>query len=439
MNLRSHHRGKQLAGPAFMNKLPVTLLVLCGATATAIADGKLSGRVTDVNDQPVKDASVVVTGEHGVEATVTTDPTGHYVATVHDGGSYTVTFAFGKTRIGRRVDIPGDGVATLDGMLELGTEIIEIHDRPKPITYAKPKQDPLAIPPYSDRAVLGDYWGKAWLLLDVDARGVVSRVKFLKRPGMDLDDIAVKHAFGLSFEPARDKFGTPSRSYIVWSLEWPAFGWLQDHELSTQRLPRFPGYAQAGTLVRDGRVQLQGGHTIMISGWPECAGGTGLNQGAIHPALRDCSVPDLSRGDASERWIARDSTVPPPVVADAPIIDPVKLREDQIGAANRYRTSAIVATAGTGAVVIGTVIAYLRFRSYSDRVSADQNDHALLPPGQLASDKDGMHGWSLGTTAFAGGALIGAVVSATLWSHASSDLALQPTGSGASLSYAGKF
>lgn len=423
-----------------MNKLPVTLLVLCGATATAVADGKLSGRVTDVNDQPVKDASVVVTGEHGVEATVTTDPTGHYVATVHDGGSYTVTFAFGKTRIGRRVEVPDNGVATLDGMLELGTEIIEIHDRPKPITYAKPKQDPLAIPPYSDRAVLGDYWGKAWLLLDVDAHGVVNRVKFLKRPGYDLDGIAVKHAFGLSFEPARDKFGTPSRSYIVWSLEWPAFGWLQDHELSTQRLPRFPGYAQEGTPEFEGIVQPgQFAHTIMISGWPPCAGGTGLDLGAIHPTLRDCSVPDLSRADAREPWIARDASVPPPVVADAPIIDPMKLREDQLSSARSYRTSAIVATASTGALMLGTVVAYLQLRKYSDRVSADQNDHSPLPPGQLASDKDRMHNWSLGTTAFAGGGLITALISATLWSHASSDLALQPGATGASLSYAGRF
>jgi hypothetical protein len=177
----------------------------------------------------------------------------------------------------------------------------------------------------------------------------------------------------------------------------------------------------------------------MISGWPECAGGTGLNQGAIHPTLRDCTVPDLSRADAREPWIARDSTVPAPVVADAPIIDPVTLREAQLRSARSYRTSAIVATATTGALLLGTAVAYLQLRKYSDRVVADQNDHAPLPPGQLASDQDRMHSWSLGTTAFAGGALITALVSATLWSHASADLTLQPGAAGASLSYAGKF
>lgn len=406
-----------------MRKLPVVLVALCGASTAALADGRLAGRVTDFNDQPVGDASVVVTGPDGAETAVTTDPTGRYVATVHAGGPYTVTFSFGKERVGARVVIPADGAATLNGRLEMGGEIIEVHGTP-PIQYAKPKSDPLAIPPYSDAAVLGDYWSRGWLLLDVDDHGVVARIKFLKRPGHDLDAIAVKHAFGLLFDPARDGHGVPVRSYIVWPLEWPSMGWLQSRQALANRLPIFPD-----------TVQFDHGG-IFMDGYPPCAD-EGIDLGAVHPMVRDCSVPDLSRADASEPWLGRDSSVPPPVVAAAPILDPAKLRADQIASARQNRRSAIIATGVTAAMVAGVAVTYLQFSKYHDRVNAEEADQTSLHPG-LASDQDHQRAWEGGMLGFMAGALVSGMATEYFWSH-SSVVMLQPTGEGGTLSYAGRF
>jgi hypothetical protein len=406
-----------------MTKLSVVLVVLCGASVAAFADGRLSGRVTDRNDQPVGGASVIVTGPDGAEAVVTTDPTGRYVATVPAGGAYTVVFAFGKAKLGAHVDIPADGAAQLDSKLEMGGEIIEVHSH-RPVQYAKPKADPLLIPPYSDAAALGDTWSRAWLLLDVNDHGVVDRLKFLKRPGHDLDDIAVKYAFDLRFDPARDGRGVPTRSYVVWPLEWPALGWLLSRQSLAIRLPQFPEVVQAP-------------HGIFVDMYPPCQGEQGLPLSSLYPMLRDCSVPDLSRGDASEPWLVRDSRVPPPVVAAAPILDPAKLRADQIALARQNRTSAIIATAITGAMVVGVAASYWQFSKYHDRVNADEADHTTFHPDRLASDRDRQRNWGYGMLGFMTGTLISGLATDYFWAHSS--LTLQPSAEGASVSYAGRF
>ena len=46
--------------------------------------------------------------------------------------------------------------------------------------------------------------------------------------GFGLDDSAVRAAFALSFEPARDRSNRPTRSEILWPIDWPAFWWLID-------------------------------------------------------------------------------------------------------------------------------------------------------------------------------------------------------------------
>jgi hypothetical protein len=305
-----------------------------------------------------------------------------------------------------------------------GNEVIEVHGQQLPIRYAKPKTDVLKIPPYSDKAVLGDYWSKAWLLLDVDERGVVARVKFLKRPGHDLDDIAVKYAFELTFDPARDHNGVPTRSYIVWPLEWPSVGWLQSRQLLPNRLPNFAEV-----------VQLP--HGIVFDMLPPCAEGQGLNQGMIHLSQRDCSVPDLSTSDASEPWLVRDPSVPPPAVAAARSIDPAKERADRIASARQNRTYAIVTTATTAAAVVGLIVSYRQFRTYSDRADADMI--SLVPaPGRIEADQQRMRNWQMGMIGFAAGTMLSGIATGYFWSHAS-HVALQPDADGAVLTYKAPF
>ena len=137
------------------------------------------------------------------------------------------------------------GVAFADGELR-GNEVIEIEGAPPvPKVQAKPKKRYLGTgtkldniflrpaPEYSDSAILSDAWELAWMLLDIDEKGVVTRVKFLKVPGHDLEKLAVKTAMKLQFEPAIGDDGKPTRSWIAWPIEWP--------RLSTARMPRSCG------------------------------------------------------------------------------------------------------------------------------------------------------------------------------------------------------
>src|SRR5262245_37994790 len=94
-----------------MRMIPVTLLALCSASAIAFADGKLSGRVIDLNEQPLGGASVIITASDGSETRVVTDPTGQYAAVVRSAGRHTVVFALGKVLSSAQVDIPADGAA----------------------------------------------------------------------------------------------------------------------------------------------------------------------------------------------------------------------------------------------------------------------------------------------------------------------------------------
>jgi len=259
-------------------------LVVC--TTTAYADTTIVGHVTDPHGGPVDEATVYITGDAGLETVVKTDKQGGYRATVHRAGAYSVMFAFGSSRSSTKITVGDGGTASVDGMLGAGGEVIEVHDPLKPPVNPKPITDPLVIPKYSDEAVLTDKWTKAWLLLDVSERGEVTRVKFLKRPGLDLDETALKHAFEQKFEPARDEHGRPARSYVVWPVEWPSYWWLQKRFGVMNRLPRWNGM-------------------VPLTHLPPCAGSGPLALDSIDPVYRDCSVPDLSKADASERWLTR--------------------------------------------------------------------------------------------------------------------------------------
>jgi len=159
-------------------------------------------------------------------------------------------------------------------------EVIVIDEKPpRPAVEAKAiNYSPRKTPPYSDEAILSDAWTRAWLLLDIDARGNVTRFKFLKRPGYQLDDIAARQVFGLRFEPARDRAGRPQRTWIVWGIEWPSYFWLIDRIGVASGMPPIVGFPPRS-----------------LAAHVPCKGSGPMNVGSIHPAYRDCSLPDLSR------------------------------------------------------------------------------------------------------------------------------------------------
>jgi hypothetical protein len=153
---------------------------------------------------------------------------------------------------------------------------------PQPTNFVKTRA-----PPYSDHAILSDAWTKAWLLLEIDERGVVTRFKFLKRPGYDLETIAASEAFRLRFKPAYDGAGRPMRSAMLWEIEWPSAWWLSTFVGTRSAMPKIVGFP--------GRRQ---DHYV------PCRGSGPMNLGSIRPMYKDCSKPDLTKVK-TEAWVER--------------------------------------------------------------------------------------------------------------------------------------
>jgi len=158
-------------------------------------------------------------------------------------------------------------------------ETIIIRERGPGFKLPVPLRDPRVAPQYSDEAIEHDAWTRAWMLLEIDERGVVQRTKFLKRPGYNLEKIAVERVFGTRFEPAHDGLGRATSSRIVFPIEWPSYWWIVAHTGLATRIPSFVGSVP-------------------------CRGTGPLNLNRAHPVYRDCSVPDLSNANA-EPWIER--------------------------------------------------------------------------------------------------------------------------------------
>lgn len=171
---------------------------------------------------------------------------------------------------------------------EVRGEVIVIEGTAPPSTPPKPTNfKSRATPPYSDRAVLSDAWTRAWLLLHVDERGRVTHVKWLHKPGWDLEKIAIGEAFKLTFEPARDDRARPMAVDIVWEMEWPSAWWLETY---------------VGT--RGTAVPIVDFPPRRLDSHVPCRGSGPLRLGSIHAVYKDCSRPDLSKIQ-TEAWIAR--------------------------------------------------------------------------------------------------------------------------------------
>lgn len=170
-------------------------------------------------------------------------------------------------------------------------EVIIIDEKPpRPAVEAKATNfSPRKTPPYSDEAIERDAWTRAWLLLDIDARGNVTRFKFLKKPGYDLEGIATREVFGLRFEPARDHKGRPQRTWMVWGIEWPSYWWLVTRLGVASGMPPVVGFPPRS-----------------MAAHVPCKGSGPMNLGSLHPAYRDCSRPNLTRRHfAAQPWVQR--------------------------------------------------------------------------------------------------------------------------------------
>ena len=172
-------------------------------------------------------------------------------------------------------------------------ETIVIHGKtppPKVLPHPKKHYHRMA-PPYSDEAILSDAWTKAWVLLDIDAHGVVQRVKLLKRPGYGLDAIAIAHAMKMRFDPAEDAQGYAVPSLLLWSIEWPSYWWLVDLDIPPTTVPNFA----------DDPEVFKGTGMFVVP----CKGSGPMQLGSLHPTNRDCSPPPPASEFDKVAWVTK--------------------------------------------------------------------------------------------------------------------------------------
>ncbi|HEU0032472.1 MAG TPA: carboxypeptidase-like regulatory domain-containing protein [Kofleriaceae bacterium] len=261
-----------------MTKLHLVLASLLVLAGTAAADdaqvtgfvtngtGELGGTVTTRSGAPLANVQVHIVSHAGDEQVVTTDKQGRYQAKLA-GGEYSLVFVHGDVRIAGHALVPATGA---------DSEVVEIHEALPPAVLPKPKSNPATIPEYSDAAIDRDAWTRAWLMLDISETGKVTRVKLVRQPGYELDAIAVREAFKLEFEPARDRANRPTRALMLWTFEWPSYWWLMRQHAGMKRLPA----AVAGVDCRESETKR------------------------AHDVRRDCSHPDMTKV-ISRPWLRR--------------------------------------------------------------------------------------------------------------------------------------
>ena len=224
-----------------MRTLFAATLVIALA-ASAIADnevtgfvtsgsGELSGRVTDLDNKPLKGVKVHIAPKHAAEQIVTTDADGTY-RLAHFAGDYAYVYVEAKVKIAGQVV-----VAAKDG----DVETVEMRETLPPAVQPKPLTPTWIVPDYSNLAEDKNTWARAWLLLEVNVNGDVTRVNLLDKPGLDLDKIAIRDALKLKFEPARDRANKTVPAMVVWTYEWPPYFWMVNYAAKPHQLPNIVG------------------------------------------------------------------------------------------------------------------------------------------------------------------------------------------------------
>lgn len=415
----------------------LSALVLWCVAGTASADAVLQGRVTDLLGQPVASARVhVMTGtDHKV---VETDADGYYRVDLDGDAEISVVIGAGNLHTFRKGTIKDGTIKTLDLEVELAQgEIIRIIDSKPPTVPPKLSKDiPRITPEYSEEAVERDAWARAWLLLDIDETGKVVRVKLLRRPGFDLDEIAVKEAMKLKFEPALDEHGKPMRTQMLWSMEWPSHGWLVEHNGTATRMP-IEGYV-IDPLMRGfgGLGQPVAPPTGASPLWRvPCAGSGPLNLDRRYPVYRDCSKPNLERASILP-WLDGTGPIPP----DPADVTQLALRRTVL-VPHPNRIAQLSVAAGAVALAAGFLVSYSKLDGYK----RDLSDMDRLPPEDFSLFEYKQTGarverWRQVTIVTGGAAVAAATIAAFVWINPPMKrLTVVPEKSGASLSFNSRF
>jgi hypothetical protein len=189
--------------------------------------GDLAGTVTGSDGSPIRGIKVHIAAGTAKERVVTTDAKGNFGVKLSGGGA-TYIYVEDKVKITGRL---------ASAVQEGEYEAIEIRETLPPVVAPKSKIGLDVVPEYSELAMDKDVWTRAWLLLDVTETGKVRRVKLINAPGFDLDKIAIREAFKIPFEPARDRVNNAVSALVLWTWEWPAHYWMIQNRKYPNRVP----------------------------------------------------------------------------------------------------------------------------------------------------------------------------------------------------------
>lgn len=327
------------------SRLALVIALVLGASApraeSSLETARIRGRVVATTGAPVAGANIAIRQGKAVIARTTADARGDYGVSLRPG-VYTVVITHRKAHVVRRVRAVAHKIARVNGRLPVQSdETIVIRDRGLAREAVALNFNRRETPPYSEEAKTRNVWVKSWLLLDVSARGQVTRVKFLNRPGYGLDDIALDQAFKLRFRPSLDVDGKPMSTLVLWAVEWPAYRWLIDMTGLASRMPdtirldppisphavadpvagairrsaaSFGGGASQGPRASTeflknqlaGRDRLIAGDPPTLADTVPCRdGGRPLNLDKEFPIYRDCRRPDVEQDFDAVPWHTR--------------------------------------------------------------------------------------------------------------------------------------
>ena len=413
----------------------------------------MTGRVTDVLGRPMPDVRVYVLPKRGDPVRVRTDKDGRYRAEVSAPGKYGVVVAIGKAHTYRTVLVKEGVTNALDIDAELdvkGGEVIRIEDqkRPQPTVKPKEKQDAQKSLPYTDEAVERDAWARAWLILDIDESGRVTRVKLLKAPGFGLERICLDEAFKLRFDPAKDASGRPMKNYLLWSMEWPSWGWLVRGNGTALRRPpntrEVHGYTGNLTVTGSQDGGKIGGAWAsplpVASPFPQalsrvpCYGNEPLNLDLQNRTYRDCTMPNLSLAERLP-WITRETIVT--AVAEYATARKVAAMEK----AAQPRPSRVLGWVGIGttsAFAIASVLSFARYDEFHSRLVK----HGMIfvgpyDPEQVKADERSRDRWKNIAIGMSAATILIGGATLYLWNRHEPNFSIAPSssGTGASATY----
>ena len=141
---------------------------------TAMRGSSVRGILTDAEtDVPIVAAEVRLRRGAVVAAIATTDSEGSFRVAVPPG-AYEIRFKQGKSILVRVFEVVPGKVAVVNGrMRQSEGEVIVVRERKRERKAKAVNYNPHKVPAYSDRAIAANRWARAWLVLDVDTKGVV--------------------------------------------------------------------------------------------------------------------------------------------------------------------------------------------------------------------------------------------------------------------------